>query len=172
MRNELGSKLKRLMKARGVRNQDMAAACGVTPGAVSNWFSTGRIDKHNLVAAAKLLGTTADALIGEDIDNLLTGRAMLEPRVVMRAMNEVPPPAQHTMKPMVQAYTLEALSVAASYDRLPDDNARMRVRALISNLEFLDDGRAPMRGGPSPAEPEKHKRSPAAGKPKRAKATR
>lgn len=160
MRNDLGTKLKKLMKARGIRNQVMAAACNVTAGAVSNWFSTGRVKKENLAMAAKLLGTTSDALITEDIDVLLSGRSVLEPRVVMRTMSHVPPPPIQPVQHLSQAYTLEALSIAASYDRLPNDHARQRVRALISNLEFQDDGIDPRKSGSraAPAPQQERKR--------------
>lgn len=59
----IGERLKALMEDRRVSVKAMALHCGVTPGAVSNWFKTGRIKKENLLAAAELLQTTADQLI-------------------------------------------------------------------------------------------------------------
>ena len=62
----IGERIKKLMKDRGVSPQTMAAHCEVTPGAVSNWFSTGRISKPNLAKAAALLHVSADELISDD----------------------------------------------------------------------------------------------------------
>jgi phage repressor protein C with HTH and peptisase S24 domain len=54
------------MRAQGLATKKMADYCGVTPGAVSNWFSTGRISKENLVLAAELLKVSTDSLISGD----------------------------------------------------------------------------------------------------------
>lgn len=62
----IGQRIKKLMKDKGVSPQVMAAHCEVTPGAVSNWFSTGRISKPNLAKAAALLQVSADELISDD----------------------------------------------------------------------------------------------------------
>lgn len=51
------------MKARGIKTGAMAAHCGVTVGAVSNWFATGRISKTNLVKAAAMLDVSVEDLI-------------------------------------------------------------------------------------------------------------
>lgn len=51
------------MKAKGVSNKHVARYCGVTEGAVSNWFSSGRISKDNLVQVATLLGVPVEELI-------------------------------------------------------------------------------------------------------------
>jgi phage repressor protein C with HTH and peptisase S24 domain len=59
----IGTLLKRLMRDRGVTTKAMAAHCEVSPGAVSNWFATGRISKENLAQAAHLLGVSTDDLI-------------------------------------------------------------------------------------------------------------
>lgn len=62
----IGQRIKKLMRDKHVSPQAMAAHCGVTPGAVSNWFSTGRISKPNLAKAASLLQVSSDQLISDD----------------------------------------------------------------------------------------------------------
>ena len=65
----IGLLIKKLMKSQGIATKKMADYCGVTPGAVSNWFSTGRISKENLVLAAELLKVSTDSLIsGEPLE--------------------------------------------------------------------------------------------------------
>jgi len=44
----LGKRLKSLLAERKISNKAVAAALEVTPGAVSNWFSSGTISKENL----------------------------------------------------------------------------------------------------------------------------
>jgi len=63
----LGKRIKDLMAVKKISTKEMATYCGVTPGAVSNWFSTGRITKANLAKVAKLLEADLEALsLGED----------------------------------------------------------------------------------------------------------
>lgn len=63
----IGKRIKELMRQRGVSTQAMAQHCGVTPGAVSNWFSTGRISKTNLVKACALLHVEVGDVIAGDV---------------------------------------------------------------------------------------------------------
>jgi transcriptional regulator with XRE-family HTH domain len=62
----VGRRLKQLMQAKGISTEKMAALCGVTPGAVSNWFATGHITRENLVIAADALGESVRYLITGD----------------------------------------------------------------------------------------------------------
>lgn len=62
----IGLRIKRLMKERNISVKTAAAHCGVTPGAVSNWFSSGRITKENLAKMAVLLQTELAELITGD----------------------------------------------------------------------------------------------------------
>lgn len=59
----IGQRIKELMDAKKVSGKEMAAYCGITPGAVSSWFSTGRISKEKLAMAAELLKVSTDELI-------------------------------------------------------------------------------------------------------------
>ena len=59
----IGLRIKELMDANKVSGKEMAAYCGITPGAVSSWFSTGRISKEKLAMAADLLKVSTDELI-------------------------------------------------------------------------------------------------------------
>lgn len=69
----IGQRIKALMKARGISNKHVARYCGVTEGAVSNWFSSGRISKDNLVQVATVLGVPVEELItGETATVALT----------------------------------------------------------------------------------------------------
>jgi transcriptional regulator with XRE-family HTH domain len=62
---ELGSLIQRLRKARGMRQQDLAAASGLTRSSVAN-IESGRQDLTvaSLIAFAKALGVTLDVLTG------------------------------------------------------------------------------------------------------------
>lgn len=62
----VGKRLKRLMNEKGISTESMAQRCGVTPGAVSNWFSTGHIARENLVAVADELNESIRFLITGD----------------------------------------------------------------------------------------------------------
>lgn len=63
----IGQRIKELMRARGVTTAAMAKHCGVTAGAVSNWFATGRISKENLVAVCRKLDVPVADLISGTI---------------------------------------------------------------------------------------------------------
>ena len=62
----IGLRIKKLMEAKKISGKEMAAHCGITPGAVSSWFSTGRISKEKLALVADLLKVTTDDLISGD----------------------------------------------------------------------------------------------------------
>lgn len=51
----VGKRIKALMQAKGISSEEMAFHCGVTPGAVSNWFSSGHITRDNLVIVCDVL---------------------------------------------------------------------------------------------------------------------
>lgn len=63
----IGATLKKVMKDRGVSPAAMAEHCGVTRGAVSNWFSTGKITTENLVKAAARLQVTVENLMAGEL---------------------------------------------------------------------------------------------------------
>lgn len=65
----IGKRIQRLMKLKKVATKEMAAHCGITPSAVSSWFSTGRISKENLALAAELLKVSTDELISGEAEN-------------------------------------------------------------------------------------------------------
>jgi transcriptional regulator with XRE-family HTH domain len=64
----IGKRIQQRMKEKKITTQAMADACGVTAGAVSNWFSSGRIAKDNLAIVAKQLGTSINELITGEPD--------------------------------------------------------------------------------------------------------
>lgn len=59
----IGLRIKKLMDSKKISGKEMAAHCGITPGGVSSWFSTGRISKEKLAMVAELLKVTTDELI-------------------------------------------------------------------------------------------------------------
>jgi len=59
----IGTRLKAEMKAAQITPTDMARHVGVSVGAVSNWFKTGRITKENLVKASERIGKPIEELI-------------------------------------------------------------------------------------------------------------
>lgn len=59
----IGLRIKELMDAKKVSGKEMAAYCEITPGAVSSWFSTGRISKEKLAMVADRLQVSTDELI-------------------------------------------------------------------------------------------------------------
>ena len=69
----IGLRIKRLMEKQKISGKEMAAHCGITPGGVSSWFSTGRISKEKLALAAELLGVSTDDLISGDLQNTKIG---------------------------------------------------------------------------------------------------
>jgi transcriptional regulator with XRE-family HTH domain len=102
------------MARRKLSSKAMAAYCGVTPGAVSAWFSTGRISKANLLKAADLLQV--------DIAALITGKpAELVPAQLPSAV----PAATVAVSPA-------AMQLAQIYDWLTDPIDREVVRNLTT----------------------------------------
>jgi len=65
----IGILIKRLMREREITTKEMAAHCEVSPGAVSNWFATGRISKENLVQVAAVLKVKVEDLIAGTVDD-------------------------------------------------------------------------------------------------------
>lgn len=62
---EFGARLRNAMESQKVTQQRMADACGITPGAVSSWWSGRSLPTiENLVAISRILGTTIDWLCG------------------------------------------------------------------------------------------------------------
>lgn len=56
-------RLRAAMQHAGVRNTDVAEACGISDQAVSLWFRTGRVSKKNLAIAARLCRVSLDELV-------------------------------------------------------------------------------------------------------------
>jgi transcriptional regulator with XRE-family HTH domain len=84
----IGQRIQALMKAAGITTDVMAKHCGVTKGAVSNWFSTGTISKPNLAKAAKLLQVDLTELIEGEVGERGTTAPLVltaEERAAVRA---------------------------------------------------------------------------------------
>lgn len=109
-----GNHIRAAMARGNVSSKAMAAHCGVTPGAVSAWFSTGRISKANLLKVAGLLQV--------DIAELITGeRAAPERDGEVQAVATAVPPVSPA-----------ALQLAQIYDWLTDPIDREVVRNLTT----------------------------------------
>lgn len=128
----IGLRLKALMAARKVSTSGMAEHCGITRGAVSNWFVQGRITKDNLSKAAVKLRTTTDRLINYDVEEILE----LEEIDRQKAARGMSPDQLDKARSELarQQYSLGALEVAYIYDKLPDDLARNRAIAYLEAL--------------------------------------
>jgi transcriptional regulator with XRE-family HTH domain len=63
----IGKRIQILMDQRRVSRAQLAEHCSITTGAVSNWFSTGRISKDNLAKVAQLLQVDMSRLIMGDV---------------------------------------------------------------------------------------------------------
>lgn len=61
---EIVNALKEAMRRTGVRNADVARACGITQQAVHQWFTKGTVSREHLMTAARMCGTTIDQLAG------------------------------------------------------------------------------------------------------------
>ena len=125
----IGSRIKLAMGTRGITTKAMAEKCGVTPGAVSNWFSTGRITKDNLARVADLLRVDILDLISGDI-----GDEALSP----------------TRKPL----SPEARDLGQWLDRITDKRGHTRARdlAMVQILNVLSGLDIPPTHTPSPSE--------------------
>ena len=62
--------LKELRKQKGIKQEDIAEAVGVSPQAVSKWESGGMPDAALLPRIADNLGVTIDALFGREEETL------------------------------------------------------------------------------------------------------
>lgn len=74
---ELGARLKRRAKEKGVPVAVIAAECHVSNAAVYQWFATGRVAKKHLVKLAQLMDWTVRDLLGAPAASLaLTQHAL------------------------------------------------------------------------------------------------
>ncbi len=62
----LSRKLRYVIAVQGLSNSVIATACGVTKSAVSQWRSTGRIDKRHFSALAEVSGYPEDWWLRDD----------------------------------------------------------------------------------------------------------
>lgn len=113
----IGQRIKVLMKARGISTAAMAKHCGVSAGAVSNWFSSGRISKESVVKAAAMLGVSAEDLIEGRVGE--RGESPPEPR---EAQNELAVWKRSAQRLAQMAGELEI--TPAEFLRLVDSMAR------------------------------------------------
>jgi transcriptional regulator with XRE-family HTH domain len=116
----IGQRIRNVMKARGLTTAALAAACEVTPGAVSNWFSTGRIRKDNLATVARLLQV--------GVEDLISG-AVGERDDIVPAPAALPPQA-----PLTGA----EFDLLTAFRALPDDEQQDLVRDVMARAEHYN----------------------------------
>lgn len=132
-----GDHIKRLMKERKISTKAMASVCGVTPGAVSQWFSTGKISKESAIKAADLLRLDLAALLdGEVVD--------------IADKPKTPSP--------------EAMKLAEWFDLVKGERSRFRayqaaMQAIADHLPGSDDNAVPPTGTHTLAAPAKRQRA-------------
>jgi transcriptional regulator with XRE-family HTH domain len=78
----LGRRIQILMKERGLSAVRVAKECGITPGAVSNWFSTGRVSKENLAVFCRLAEVDMARFIAGDAEQPAPGPRSMSPEAV------------------------------------------------------------------------------------------
>lgn len=69
MANTLGQSIKRIRREKGIKQDQLAEAVGVSPQAVSKWESGGFPDAALLPSIADCLGATIDELFGRETKN-------------------------------------------------------------------------------------------------------
>lgn len=110
----IGKRLKELMRAQSVSTELMASYCGVTAGAVSNWFSTGHITRENMVIAADVLGVSVRYLITGDERDLEASDVLAE-----WARRDVAPSTRDAILTLLRASPLRAARPAATVAPTP-----------------------------------------------------
>lgn len=69
VRQRIANNMRTIAKAKMIRQVAIADACGVSKGAVSNWFKgTNSIDVDYIPTIAQVLGVSVDVLLGREID--------------------------------------------------------------------------------------------------------
>lgn len=114
----LGKRIQRLMKERGLSAVQVARACNITPGAVSNWFSTGRVSKENLAVFCRLAGVDMARFIAGDDEQTA---------------------------PEPDGMSVEAVALGWLLDQVPGRIARVRANhaATAAILRVLEESDAP-----------------------------
>jgi transcriptional regulator with XRE-family HTH domain len=64
---ELGRRIKKALEDAGVTGADLAAACRVSPQAVSGWKRTGRVHKSHIPILANLTGKSVEYFLSENV---------------------------------------------------------------------------------------------------------
>jgi len=129
-----GQFIKRMAIDAEVTPTQLAEHCGVSRGAVSNWFETGSMTKMNLVKVAERLGTSVEQLMN-----------------AYNATNGVPPP-DPTMRRPTDAQVAHQMALAQGemrrsvhspradelawvYDHLATDELRAKLLLYAAQLE-------------------------------------
>ena len=78
MINEFNTTLKNLRKSKGITQEQLAEAVGVSPQAVSKWEMNGYPDAPLLPGIADYLGVSVDELFGNKRDDIPIGKRVIE----------------------------------------------------------------------------------------------
>lgn len=129
----IGQRIKASMKAKGISNKQVALNLGVTEGAVSNWFTSGRISKDNLVRVAEMLGVTTEELI--------TGEP---PSTAHAHLTSPPGTLSATGGPSNQALArIERAGAATNNEALQ----QQAVELLSAAMDMMDDAQRELMAG-------------------------
>jgi transcriptional regulator with XRE-family HTH domain len=65
------SRVSSLAKNRGIRQNELAAMCGVSTAAVNKWFKGGKVKAEYAAILSKYFGVTTEYLLGLDSETML-----------------------------------------------------------------------------------------------------
>ncbi|HEX8957077.1 MAG TPA: helix-turn-helix transcriptional regulator [Burkholderiaceae bacterium] len=121
----------RAMKDSGLSGKEIAELCGVTSQAVSNWKSTGRIDKQNLEKLAGLAGKPLEYFStlppeARHYRHTVPGRQPRDPQARESA-------ARYNAGKSTPGVAGEAKGLAARIMRLPPEQRRL-IEQLVDQL--------------------------------------
>ena len=121
MENTFSTNLRALRKKRGITQEQLADAVGISPQAVSKWETSSYPDAQLLPAVADYLGVTIDELFGRKQEE-----PCLHDRII-RYLAELPREKYFREAfGLCRAIALSAISPNGKYDPLPDNISKQR----------------------------------------------
>ena len=80
---KLAERITKVIKESGVKQKDIANACGVSIQNVTNWKNKGQIKNEKLLVLARTLGTSVDWLLGDQDRKMFTDGPFTEEELAM-----------------------------------------------------------------------------------------
>jgi transcriptional regulator with XRE-family HTH domain len=72
---DFSSRLQELAKNKKIAQKELAELCGVSPAAVSKWFSGGKIKSDHAVKLSEFFGVSVDYMLGLDSETRIANAA-------------------------------------------------------------------------------------------------